>query len=291
MDIIVGKNAGFCYGVKNAVDKSVEELKNNNKLCCLGEIVHNQEVVNTLESMGMVFIDELKENLYYYKTVIRAHGVSKQTYDYADENNIELLDLTCPNVLKIHRIAEEYKEKNYYIFVIGNKKHPETIGTVGFCGEKYYVIEDYTDIEDAVDSFLETNSTNILVIVQTTFSIEKFNDICKRLQNREELSNFEIEIKNTICNSTKVRQEETDELSKNVDFMIVIGGKKSSNTKKLYEVAVKNCLNTICVENLEDLKANLDFCSKINDKSKIGIMAGASTPQLSIDEIYNFLQK
>lgn len=285
MEIIVGKTAGFCYGVKNAVEKSIEELKKEKSVYCLGEIVHNQSVVRNLEDMGMKFIEDLDENTNKKKTVIRAHGVSKEIYNKANNNNIELIDLTCPNVLKIHKIVSEHKENDYYIFLIGTKSHPETIGTAGFCGENFSIVEVEEDIENAIEKLNESRKKKLLVVVQTTFSMEKFlcfsDEIKKSLNKKIE----DIKIVNTICNATKARQEETEKISKKVDYMIIIGGKNSSNTKKLYEIAKKNCQNTICIENYEEI--NLE---DIDGKEILGIMAGASTPQSSIDEVINILR-
>lgn len=284
MKIIVGETAGFCYGVKNAVDKATEELQKSKNVCCLGEIVHNKNVVNKLEKNGMTFIDDLNENKALYKTIIRAHGIAKKIYQDAKEKNIELVDLTCPKVLKIHKIVSEYASKKYFIFVIGSKVHPETLGTISFCGENSYVIEQEEDIKQAVNKLKCSNVKNLLVVVQTTFSIEKFNSYINSIRAEIDPKDINIEVINTICNATKVRQEETNKLSKEVDFMIIIGGKNSSNTKKLYEIAIKNCSKVICIENSNEIDL-LDFVN-IN---KVGIMAGASTPQDSIDDVVKIL--
>lgn len=285
MEIVVGKTAGFCYGVKNAVEKSIEELEKNKNICCLGEIVHNSKVVKKLENMGMKFIEKLEENKEKRKTIIRAHGVSKKIYEQADSQNIELVDLTCPNVLKIHKIVSDYKEKGYYIFLIGAKKHPETIGTAGFCGKNFSIIEEKDDIDESIKELERSNKNNLLIVVQTTFSLEKFLELVKIIQTDLEERIKNIEIVNTICNATKSRQEETEQISKKVDYMIIIGGKNSSNTKKLYEIAKKNCKDTICIESYEEIDT-----TKITNRNIIGIMAGASTPQSSIDEVVNLVK-
>lgn len=287
MEIVIGKTAGFCYGVKNAVEKSTEELKKENQLYCLGEIVHNSKVVNELESKGLITIDNLNQNEEGLKTIIRAHGVSKQVYEEAKQNKIELIDLTCPMVLKIHKIASEYEEKGHFIFVVGNKNHPETVGTVGFCGNNYVIIEHEEDIDNAIEELKNSGIQNLLIIVQTTFSLEKFNKYTDIIREKieEGKNNINIEIVNTICNATRIRQEETDKISKEVDYMIIIGGKNSSNTKKLFEIAAKNCPNTICIEDSKELDIE-----NIKKSNKVGIMAGASTPQRSIEEVVNMLE-
>ena len=284
MEIIVGKNAGFCYGVKNAVDNATKELENNENVCCLGEIVHNSKVVKELEEKGMKFIDNLSENTDKSKTIIRAHGVPKYIYEEAEKNGIELVDLTCPKVLKIHKIVSEYADKDYFIFLVGNKVHPETLGTASFCGENSCVIEIEEDIDNAIDKLNKSNKKNLLVVVQTTFSMEKFNKYIEHIKSNIG-ENINLEVINTICNATKIRQEETEEMSKLVEFMIIIGGKNSSNTKKLYEISCKNCEKVICIEDKSEI--NLTELDGVN---KVGVMAGASTPQKSVDEVVELLK-
>lgn len=283
MEIIVGKTAGFCYGVKRAVDgaeKEIEEAKE--PIYCLGEIVHNSKVIENLKNKGLIFIDNLEDSK--GKTIIRAHGVAKQIYDIAKNEDIELKDYTCPNVLKIHKIAEEYANKGYYIFLCGSKKHPENIGTLSYCGKNVFVIEKVDDAIKGIEEFEKSKISKLLVISQTTYSLEKFYIIEEVIKN-ELPRNIEIMVKNTICKATELRQKETEEISKKVDFMIIIGGANSSNTKKLYDIAKNNCKNCVCVESLKQLKLE-----ELKEYGKIGIMAGASTPQESINEIINIIK-
>lgn len=285
MEVIVGKTAGFCYGVKNAVEKSIEELKKEEHICCLGEIVHNSKVVKKLESMGINFIENLEENKEQVKTIIRAHGVSKKIYKQAAKKGIELIDLTCPNVLKIHKTVDEYQKNGYYIFLIGNKEHPETLGTAGFCGNKFLVIEQKEDIEQACQVLKKSEFKKLAIVVQTTFSLEKFEKFTLIIKEKLLSQLEDLKIINTICNATKLRQDETEKLSKQVDYMIIIGGKNSSNTKKLYEIASKNCKNTVCIEDKSELNLEQILLGNI-----VGVMAGASTPKESIDEVVNLLK-
>ncbi len=278
MKIIVGKNAGFCYGVKRAVE-GVEELvkKENKKIYCFGEIVHNGDVINNLKEKGVEFIEDLSNSKGL--TVIRAHGISKDNYEYLKNNQIKYIDYTCPNVLNIHKVAEEYSKKGYYIFLIGDSKHPENIGTISFCGEASLIIEREDDVKNAIEIYKKSNSNKLLIIAQTTYSLKSFNNIVEKIK---EMCNgkWQIVVKNTICNATEVRQIETEELSKKVDVMVIIGGKNSSNTKKLYDIALKNCKKAILVENSHELDLG-----DVKDEAVIGIMAGASTPQSSIEEV------
>lgn len=283
MEIIVGKTAGFCYGVKRAVEGAKKVVKESENVYGLGEIVHNKDVVKQLENLGMHFIEDIREAK--GKTIIRAHGIPKQVYQEAEKKQIELIDYTCPKVLKIHEIAEEYAKNGYYIFLLGNRKHPEIIGTLSYCGENKFVIEKEEDALKALEVLEKSEIKKLLVISQTTYSLEKFYIIEEIIKN--ELSrDIELVIKNTICQATEIRQKETEEMSKKVDCMIIIGGRNSSNTKKLYDIAKQNCKMVIFIENEKEI--NLDA---IGRKDKIGIMAGASTPEESIEEVVSKLKK
>ncbi len=280
MEIIIGKTAGFCFGVKNAVDNTIKELEEAKEVYCLGELVHNKQVTEKLISKGAKFIDNIEDAK--DKVIIRAHGVPRETYKKAEKLNLEIRDLTCPKVLKIHSIAEEYSNKKYFIFLIGQKEHPETVGTISFCTSGAAIIEKSEDIEKAIQLFDESQLNQALVISQTTFSVEKFNNIVEELKKK--IKN--LEVKNTICDATKARQIETEKIAKSVDTMIIIGGRHSSNSNKLYEIAKKNCNQVLFIETKTEL--NLD---KIKNAQKIGIMAGASTPQKSVQEVVDIIKK
>ena len=277
MEIVLGKTAGFCYGVKNAVLNTEEKLKEYKNLYCLGELVHNGQVIKKLENLGLKIIEELDNS--DNKVIIRAHGIAKEIYNKAKQMNIELLDFTCPKVSKIHDIAQEYSDNGYYIFLIGGRKHPETLGTISFCGENSYIIEEEKQIMEGINLLEKSNIKNLLIIVQTTFSIEKFNKFIEIIKENVG-EDIKIDIKNTICSATKIRQEETEKISKDVDCMIIIGGKNSSNTKKLYDIAKRNCINTFIIETKNEIEKK-----QIENFDKIGIMAGASTPMESINEV------
>lgn len=279
MKIIIGKTAGFCFGVKNAVDKTIEEINKKEQVYCLGELVHNKQVTKELTDKGVRFIENIEEAK--GNAIIRAHGVPKNIYEKAIELQIELKDLTCPKVLAIHKLAEKYNNENYYIFLVGQKTHPETIGTVSFCGEKSSIIEDVEEIGEVIQKFRKSKLEKAVVLAQTTISLEKFSNIVEKL--KKYIPN--IEVKNTICASTKRRQEETEEISKKVEAMIIVGGKHSSNSTKLYELAKKYCKNVFFVETKADLELK-----KIKNLQSLGIMAGASTPQKSVSEIVDIIK-
>lgn len=179
--------------------------------------------------------------------------------------------------MHIHNIAKEYSKKNYFIFLVGKAEHPEVIGTISFCEKGHYIIEKIEDAHKAVEKFKKSNNEKALIISQTTFSLEKFQDIAEKIK---QLVPENIEIKNTICNATKQRQEETEQIAKQVDLMIIIGGKHSSNSNKLYEIAKKYCKNVLFIETEQEIDENT-----IKTKNKIGIMAGASTPEKSIQKV------
>ena len=280
--IIVGKTAGFCYGVKRAVEEAENEIKNSKEhIYCLGEIIHNKQVIENLTKQGIIFIEDINEAK--GKTILRAHGVPKEIYEKARQKNIEVKDYTCPNVLKIHKIAEEYANEGYYIILTGAEKHPEVIGIKSYCGKNFSLIEKEDDVYKTIENFEKSQIKKLLIISQTTYSVDKFENITKII--KEKISkNVDLEIKNTICLATETRQKETEKLSKQVELMIIIGGKNSSNTKKLYEIAKQNCFNSISVENgkeAEETLKNMD----LSIIEKVGIMAGASTPKESIDEV------
>ena len=269
MEIIIGRESGFCFGVKRAVDGVENEVSSSGKLNCLGEIVHNEVVVKKLMDKGVVFVDniyEVKDNEYL---AIRAHGVPEDVYKKAEERNIKLLDFTCPKVMQIHQKIKEASNNGYSIILIGKKEHPETIGSMGYAKD-VYVIEDISEIE-ALPLF-----DKVFSIVQTTFSLDKYMSIEKKL--KEKYSN--IVCINSICPSTRNRQEECRKIAREADFMIIVGGKNSSNTKKLFEVACSECENCIIIQDEND--------KKIEESKKydiIGVMSGASTPMETIDKV------
>lgn len=283
MEIILGKKSGFCYGVQNAVEKAeIEVINSKETIYCLGELVHNKTVTSNLENKGLVFIENLEQAK--GKTIIRAHGIEKEVYEDAKKRNVELIDLTCPNVLKIHNLANEYSKKGYYILLVGKKGHPETIGTISFCGKNSKIISDLDEVEQVIIDIEKANFKKVLVISQTTYSLKKFDDIVNEISNNIS-KDIQLEVMNTICLATELRQKETDEISKQADIMIVVGGKNSSNTTKLYEICLRNCKNVIHIEDEKELK--LDEISKYN---KVGIVAGASTPKSIIDNVVNLLK-
>ena len=273
MEVIIGKNAGFCYGVKRAVDGAKETSKNEGEIYCLGDIVHNKNVIDDLKKQGIKFIDKIEDAK--GKTIIRAHGVSNEVYKKAKKLNIELIDLTCPSVLKIHEIAKEFASNGFYIILTGKENHPEVIGIASNCGQKYSIITEKDELPNILNKIKD--EPNVLLISQTTYSSKKFDEIANYLKSK---LNNNLVIKKTICPSTEIRQKETEEIARNVDLMVIIGDEKSSNTKKLYEIACKYCDNVL----FADCDVQIDL-KKYKNINKIGMMAGASTPYEQIEEV------
>lgn len=291
MEIVVGKTAGFCYGVENAVKKTekVLEEKTQETNYCLGELVHNRQVVEKLQKQGLKVIEEVNQiddKIESKNVIIRAHGVPPKIYQEIEMKKGNIIDLTCPNVLMIHKLAEEYVNQGYYIFLTGKKEHPEVVGIIGYCQNQCSIIESEKEIEEEMNKLKKSSKEKVVILSQTTFSMEKFQKIVETIQDKFKNTKWKLEIKNTICNATKLRQEETEELSKKVDCMIIIGGKNSSNTKKLYEIASQNCKNAVNIETKGELAK-----IQLNQYQKIGIMAGASTPAKSMEEVITYLNE
>ena len=284
MEVIIGKNAGFCYGVQIAVDGAKEELRNrpeNDKIYVLGEIVHNKQVVNELQDKGLIVAEDIEK--VNNKILFRAHGVAREVYEKAKENCLEVKDFTCKKVLKIHDIAREYANNSYFIILVGAKNHPENIGTISYCGKNSYILENKENIPEVIQ-IIEKENRKVLLIAQTTYSVNKFEEISKEIKQKLESLNIELKVNNTICAATAIRQKETEEISKITDCMIIIGGKNSSNTKKLYNISKEN-VETYLIETVNELEKE-DFINF----NKVGIMAGTSTPNNSIIEVRKFLE-
>lgn len=286
MEISVGKMAGFCPGIVNAVTKTERALeqKETEKIYCLGELTHNRQVIDKLEKKGLITIENIEECKNQKKLIIRSHGVPKEIYEQAEKLELELIDLTCPKVLKIHKLAEEHVKEGYYIFLVAEKNHPEIIGTYSFCGENKCIIQNQDEIEKAIENIKKSNIKKAYVIAQTTFSMEKFDEMMQELKTKLP-EDIELKINKSICDATRLRQAETKEIAQKVEYMIIIGGKNSSNTKKLFYIAQENCNKAIWIQTKDDLDLN-----EIKQYSNIGIMAGASTPKESIDGVVECIE-
>ena len=272
--VIVAKTAGFCFGVKRAVNTVYEQIESGDKdIYTYGPIIHNEEVVNDLAKRGVKVLDNEADIEAGDKgtVIIRSHGVEKRIYDIIDRKNLKLVDATCPFVKKIHNIVYEKGKEGYEIIIIGNEKHPEVEGIKGWCVGHVTVINS----EEEAKNYRPVNPEKVCLVSQTTYNYNKFHKLVEIIGKIA----YNVIIVNTICNATNERQVEARQIASKVDSMIVIGGKSSSNTQKLYEICSEECRNTYYIQTAEDLK---DVSLVTGD---VGITAGASTPKNIIEEV------
>lgn len=276
--VILAQSAGFCFGVKRAVDTVYEQTDQKN-VFTFGPIIHNEEVVKDLESKGVKVINSLDELDEISRVVedgiiiIRSHGVSKDVYDSIKQHGMKIIDATCPFVLKIHKIVKEESEKGKQIVIIGNENHPEVEGIMGWSVTPTIVV----DTEEKARNLVLKPEQEVCIVSQTTFNYKKFQELVEIISEK----GYNIIIRNTICNATEERQTEARDIAKKADAMIVIGGSSSSNTRKLYEICKNECNNTYYIQTLNDLDRN-----SLGMADCIGITAGASTPNNIIEEVY-----
>lgn len=276
MEVIVAKSAGFCFGVKRAVEQAYQQLERSDKpIYTYGPIIHNEEVVRDLEEKGVKVIGSEEElrTIHDAVVVIRSHGVGKHIYEIMEENGIEIIDATCPFVKKIHRIAVEQNEAGRRLVIIGNETHPEVEGIKGWGNEHTLVVE----TPEQVDTLPVLEGEKLCIVSQTTFNYNKFQDLVEKISE----TRYDILVLNTICNATQERQVEAKRIASEVDAMIVIGGKSSSNTQKLYDICRRECKNTYYIQTLGDLDPDC-----VNSVRSVGITAGASTPNYIIEEVH-----
>ena len=276
MEVVLAKSSGFCFGVKRAVDRVYEQLAENKKIYTYGPIVHNDDVVADLEEKGVKVLNTKEEltELTEGSVVIRAHGVPKEIYEIMEQKNIECIDATCPFVKRIHKIVEKESAEGRRIIVIGNAKHPEVEGIRGWCKTPATVIESR---EEALQ-FNGSKDDKYCVVSQTTFNYKKFQELVEIFQKK----GYDIIVLNTICNATEERQTQSRALAKEVEAMIVVGGKSSSNTQKLFEICKNECANTYYIQTIDDLDPAV-----LRTIDNVGITAGASTPNKIIEEVQN----
>ena len=279
MKVELAKSAGFCFGGEKAVNTVYEEAKKNDEIVyTLGPIIHNEEVVKDMKRRGVeaVNIEDLN-SLPKGTVIIRSHGVSKDVYNFVKYSGHRVVDATCPFVKKIHAIVSVQSGKKKTVVIIGNPKHPEVMGIKGWGDENTYAVEN-------IDQFINLNlkkDEEIVIVAQTTFNHKKFQEIIDKIL----FLGYDVRCFNTICNATQERQAEAKKIASNVDAMIVIGDKKSSNTGKLVEICQEECKNTVFIQTLEGL--NYDALLSVDS---VGITAGASTPKHIIEEVQNIVR-
>ena len=276
MKVTVAKTAGFCFGVNRAVEIVNSLADKKEKVCTLGPIIHNKEMVSELAKKGVYSIDDIECASDFDTVVIRSHGVSKEIKNKLSSFSCDVVDATCPFVSKIHRIVEKAGNENKVVLIAGDSNHPEVMGIVGHCVNECYTFKNDEELESALSIILSKNIKDICVVAQTTFDVSAWKKCLKNI--KKVYTNAEIF--DTICNATSERQAEADALSKSSDCMIVIGDKHSSNTCKLFSICKRSCEFTFLVET----SADLDIDAIRNAKS-IGVTAGASTPARIIKEV------
>ena len=250
MKVIKAKSAGFCFGVKRAVDTVYEQVKENQNLpiYTYGPIIHNEEVVKDLEQKGVIVLrsEEELDTLEKGTVIIRSHGVAKDVYDRLESKKIQIVDATCPFVKKIHNIVQKHSEMGENIIIIGNPEHPEVQGIKGWAGDHVEVFQ----TKEEAENYSCEQGKKICIVAQTTFNYNKFKELVEILEKKS----YDVSVLNTICNATKERQTEAQSIAETVDAMIVIGDKHSSNTQKLFEICRKACNNTYYIQTLGDLE-------------------------------------
>ncbi|MBE5906942.1 MAG: 4-hydroxy-3-methylbut-2-enyl diphosphate reductase [Lachnospiraceae bacterium] len=276
-NVIVANSAGFCFGVRRAVDFVYDCVKKKEgPIYTYGPIIHNEVVTGELEQAGVRILDPTEavpSDLPTGIIIIRSHGVTRKRYNEMLASAHRVEDLTCPFVKKIHTTVQEHSENGETIVIIGNKNHPEVIGICGWCENSRYTV--IGSEEEALQFHAEPNE-KICIVSQTTYNYKKFQELVEIINKK----GYDISVINTICNATRDRQAEALSLSKSLDAMIVIGSLASSNTQKLYEICKKECANTYYIQTVDDLDV-----TKMNKFHSVGITAGASTPNKLIEEV------
>ncbi|MEY8426527.1 4-hydroxy-3-methylbut-2-enyl diphosphate reductase [Lachnospiraceae bacterium 46-15] len=281
MKVRVAETAGFCFGVKRAVDKVYEQVeKAEGLIYTYGPIIHNEEVVKDLAAKGVKVIGSKEEldELESGTVIIRSHGVSREIQEGIEAKGLNLVDATCPFVKKIHRIVERESRKGAGIVIIGDARHPEVEGIRGWCQGDVTVLQ----TEEEARNFTADSTKKLCLVSQTTFNYNKFHNLVEIISEK----GYDIIVLNTICNATEERQTEARRIARESDGMIVIGGRHSSNTRKLFEICKNECENTYYIQTLDDLDVR-----QLHSMSCVGITAGASTPNNLIEEVLKECQK
>ena len=275
MKITLAKTAGFCFGVNRAVNMVYDLVDKNTKVCTLGPIIHNPQLVDELSGRGVRIVESAAEVKADETLVIRSHGVPEAVIKSARDIGVNFADATCPFVSKIHKIVKNASEKGDTILIAGDENHQEVKGIIGHAFGEIYVFAGEEELLELLENHPKLKEQSVTVVSQTTFNQKIFEKCCKIL--KKVCTNAEVF--GTICNATAMRQQEADDLSRVNDVMIVIGGRHSSNTAKLYSVCKANCEKTFLIETAKELKAEF-----FENAKSVGVVAGASTPAGIIKE-------
>ncbi|MCI9122546.1 MAG: 4-hydroxy-3-methylbut-2-enyl diphosphate reductase [Eubacterium sp.] len=283
MNITTAKSAGFCFGVRKAVNKVYEQADiKKETVYTYGPIIHNEEVVKDLAEKGVQVIHSIEDISQLEKgtVIIRSHGVPRKVYDRLAQAGFTIEDATCPFIQKIYQIVEEFSGNGYEIVIIGSSTHPEVEGIRDRCDPARTAV--IATAEEAA-AYRPKSGDKVCVVAQTTFNYKKFQELVEIIQKKGYIN--DIRVLNTICNATEERQNEAASLAKTSDIMIVIGGRSSSNTQKLYEICKEECDNTYYIQTAADL----DLAQAVHIDN-VGITAGASTPKKIIEEVQEYVR-
>ncbi len=273
MEILIAETAGFCFGVKRAVDMAFKAAeKGRGRVATFGPIIHNPQVIQRLSETGVVPVEEIGEDIDLL--IIRTHGIPRDTFLKIQQRGIDLIDATCPFVKKAQEYAKLLKEGGYRVIILGDSGHPEVKGILSYAGEDAVVVKDATEIKRP--------GRKVGIVVQTTQPVERLKELVSRVVETAK----EVKVYNTICNSTAMRLRETEELASEVDVMFVVGGKNSANTKQLAHLCKRIGVNTYHIETAEEIRPEW-----IKGIKKAGITAGASTPDWIISEVKERLEQ
>lgn len=279
MNLIVASKGGFCFGVKKAIDTALKTSYeiNDKSIFTFGPIIHNSHVIKYLDDKGIKVVEDIEEAKDQI-LIVRSHGVPFDFYEKAEKLNIKVVDTTCPFVRKVQNLAKKHWELGNKVIILGDSKHPEVIGINGWAKNEAIIIQSELDVQKLIN----IKDQKACILAQTTFPLKKWDHMVHTIS--EVVKNYECF--NTICSATLERQEECEIIAKKVDCMIVVGGRNSSNTQKLYEISKKYCKNAVHIESVCELVMN-----NIVKYDSIGIVAGASTPEWIIQEIIDKLEK
>ncbi len=274
LDITLAKRAGFCFGVKRAVKIAFELASKRDGVCTLGPIIHNPQVVEKLSQKGVFSVDEPSKEM--KSVIIRTHGIPVAMYERLDATGVEIIDATCPFVKKAQEYAKLLRNEGYQVIILGDKDHPEVKSIMSFVGDDVIVVKNGENPRDINPNNMRKLDNKVGIVVQTTQPL----DALRRLLNVVVEKAKELKVYNTICNSTALRQKETREICQNVEMMIVAGGKNSANTTQLATLCLSTGVHTYHIETADEIDP-LWF----NGVSRVGVTAGASTPDWIIEEI------
>ena len=276
MKLIIGEHAGFCFGVRRAVDKAFACADEQLPCVTLGPLIHNPQEVERLESAGVRSVDSLDQVQSGQTVIIRSHGVTPQVYAQCEAQGIPVIDCTCPHVAHIHQLVREYSEDGDAVIIVGEPDHPEIVGIAGWAHGEVFILPTK---EAAMAAQLPDRA---LVVAQTTLRRDRFEDVLSVIRSKVR----DLTVRMTICAATSKRQQEAEALSHEADVMIIVGGRNSSNTKKLLETCRLRCSRAYQVETPEDVPQGV-----IKNTDRVAITAGASTPQWLLEQVRLAIEK